>query len=313
MNFHATTTLIPTAGGAEDMWIPFGLPGQLILDKTIAYASGGGFTHTRPALALNQWRVYDPLIGAFLQPDGADLKSRLAPEGYVFARAAPTEFTDPSGLSSRLFYSFGDHLFNRLLEDGIGPGVSYQFDSSCNDEDRLTYMIAHNLAFLKLVICAKGICGSSRGKRAWLATLSLGEVHCRTANNYNTRFGPDGDWAPGVDGVLHSPTEGDAYALSREGPDGRSLFSAFALEDSSECLASVIAHEAVHRSIDILPVYGINPVHTALWPLLPFALPTSVRRTLHDEETFVENSVEDCFDCTGPMKPATGPVRWSAH
>jgi RHS repeat-associated protein len=57
-------------------------------------------THTRPPLMLNQWRVYDPLLGAYLQPDGLDRSGRTDPEQYTYARARGTTLSDPTGQES---------------------------------------------------------------------------------------------------------------------------------------------------------------------------------------------------------------------
>src|SRR4051812_15721440 len=62
-------------GRASDMWVPFGLAGQVILDGTEAGTVAAGQS-LRPELALNQLRAYDPLQGAFLQPDPADQSGR---------------------------------------------------------------------------------------------------------------------------------------------------------------------------------------------------------------------------------------------
>ncbi|MBP9204513.1 MAG: hypothetical protein KBG28_11140 [Kofleriaceae bacterium] len=103
---------VVTQVGGADMYMPFGLPGQLTLervatngatagvDSTAAYASGAGYAHTRPPLILNQWRVYDPLMGAYLQPDGLDRSGRTDPEQYTYARARGTTLSDPTGQES---------------------------------------------------------------------------------------------------------------------------------------------------------------------------------------------------------------------
>jgi YD repeat-containing protein len=65
-----------------NMWVPFALPGQIILEGTEAFA--GSTTTVRAPIALNQWRAYDPLLGAFLQSDSLDHRTRLTPEGYVY-------------------------------------------------------------------------------------------------------------------------------------------------------------------------------------------------------------------------------------
>nr|MBA3406108.1 RHS repeat protein [Gemmatimonadaceae bacterium] len=58
-----------------NMWVPFALPGQILLDGTAAF-SGASTTTVRPELSLNRWRGYDPMVGAFLQPDPTDTTAR---------------------------------------------------------------------------------------------------------------------------------------------------------------------------------------------------------------------------------------------
>lgn len=78
------------------MWVPFALPGQIVLERTLA-ANGA---ERRPPLALNGAREYDPRTARFLQPDPVDWLPREDPEGYVLARSDPMRWADPSGTLS---------------------------------------------------------------------------------------------------------------------------------------------------------------------------------------------------------------------
>lgn len=89
-------TLVGTS--QPNMWVPFGLPGQIILEGTDAHASSA--LAVRPAIALNQMRAYDPLTGAFLQPDPIDQTGRLNPEGYLYGRAEYVATFDTTGRKS---------------------------------------------------------------------------------------------------------------------------------------------------------------------------------------------------------------------
>jgi len=90
-------------------WIPFALPGQIVLGSEAV--TGTSTTTVRPSIALNGWRSYDPLFGAFLQPDTNDQSGTSWPEQYFLALNNPVAFQDRIGNSSQ-------------LEDAVRSGLS---------------------------------------------------------------------------------------------------------------------------------------------------------------------------------------------
>lgn len=166
-----------------EMWFPFGLPGQIILgptrvtgssgavlqDGTEAYASGAGGTWTRPPVALNQWRAYDPYMGAFLQPDPADPDGRMGPEGYAYAFNSPVNAADPRGDRGR----------SQLIRRGLPSGWGYHFgDSNCLMR-KTEIENAIDQAWTDVSNCRLGTCGEAGGagsnfRRQWIAALLTG-------------------------------------------------------------------------------------------------------------------------------------------
>jgi hypothetical protein len=163
--WRTTTT---QAGGPIDMWVPFALPGQLALSTTSAYASNGTTTHTRPSISLARWRSYDPLTGVSLQPDRADLASRLEPEGYVYARANAVSWHDATGDES-------EPMSGNVLGQQISPSCAHS---------REKILIAINYAILKIQGCTGSTCSvvqDNNTKRAWINRLATSGVHCPTS------------------------------------------------------------------------------------------------------------------------------------
>lgn len=80
-----------------DMYVPFSLPGQIVLEGTEATASGA-YSFTRPAIHLNGQREHDPFLGSFLQPDPLDVFAREDAEAYSAMGSNALANVDPTGL-----------------------------------------------------------------------------------------------------------------------------------------------------------------------------------------------------------------------
>ena len=170
-------------GSQIEMFVPFGLPGQVILDTmeiayddqgvvhqnigTEAFASGTSGTWIRPPIALNQWRSYDPIAGAFIQPDPADQRGRLNPEEYLLARGNPLYFVDPDGADSTPNES----------KEWFPSSFSVTWDESCSERKEV-YSRALQNAAMDIRKCTSGDCGNATIKRQLLFALSVGTYYC---------------------------------------------------------------------------------------------------------------------------------------
>jgi hypothetical protein len=206
---------------------------------TRAYASGTGGTWTRPPIALNQRRAYDPLLGAFLQADPADIDARLVPEGYAYARHNSVMGLDRSG--------------ERVDGRSIGSGsaiLNFGENSGCTANDQRTLENAAALAWKTITECYSGYCGGAgAGKRRWLAALSSGTTYCRRDFAYEGPGQPKG--APLLGG-LKSLGPG-LWSTATNSPDGREVYyygrtidSYWTPGEGPQCLAAMIAHERLH-------------------------------------------------------------------
>lgn len=291
-----------------EMWVPFGLPGQIVLGANVIYGNSNADrtvtwgtealvvdstdssgSSTRPAIALNQWRTYDPLLGGFLQPDRADEEGRLAPEAYLLARGNSVNVSDPSGMNTTL------------------PGA-FEFDSNCDSRDRLALTNASALAIVKLVTCFRGFCGQPIGKRKWTHAVSTGKVSCPKLT--------DREGLPISKGAVQLGKNYYAAAKTYYA-DMMSEYYPGVISDyyggRPECLAMIMAHEALHKSVmsdgGLLYKWEYNysdaighafPVQSwQTWYQRIFSVGT---REMH--ENFVDDATARCFNCkhtgTGP-------------
>lgn len=280
---------------AEMNWMPFGLPGQLVLRDTEAYASGteGGTTVTRfrAPLILNQWRAYDALTGTYLQPDGADVLGRSDPEGYAYARSSPVNTVDLSGAKSV------------RKKGSIGQSTSFP---GCTDSQNTALTNAISSALKKLATCKDGFCGFDGGaslRRNWLNSLAGLQMECVSplfgeASFDKTRMGAlDGTLVvnPGriwKSGQIPAPVLAfTSIGLAK--PRTAWGYAAF-LSTARFCLAALVAHEALHPVFrtfyadDLL----LNKPHQLLQDF--FGPPAY---TEQEREGMIENAPTDCKLC----------------
>lgn len=113
--------------------VPFRLPGQFALS-----AAEGGPTTTVGGLHENWNRVYDSIVGRYLQPDplgfpNAGEAARL-PNLYAYAESAPLERTDPTGLytlhGNCPLFGAAANLAAQVLGPP-GPG-GHNYNPACN-------------------------------------------------------------------------------------------------------------------------------------------------------------------------------------
>ena len=308
-----------------EIWVPFGLPGQVILGSTWAYgivaprrdtgfwqvgteafASGTGGTWTRPPIALNQWRAYDPLTGAFLQPDGADMEGRLMPEGYAYGRSSPTTMAD-----------FDGRRASSLAPLPAAKDLTYRLDGSCESGRGPNIDSALRQAILDIWSCSDGRCGEIAFRRQLLFALQTGTYYCVSGANdrvdvnhprqgkvrYKLRtdgngcidaFFADGprrgdrasDTSCGVDFNINIPGQ---YLAERQVVVGPSL-------GRHSCFKQVLVHEALHSSLKTLGNY-------------PSDVPDRHRKlgasglTDREEENVIDHVIEDCVNCTPGVDP----------
>jgi len=266
-------------GTMNEMWMPFGLPGHLLLEAmpiaqqapdvgptsnpgTEAFASNGTSAWTRSPLALNRWRAYDPFTASLLQPDPADAEGRLMPEGLVAFRSNSLLFQDPSGRESR---SGPDMLLGSTLG-------RYVFDESCTEENRLDIIAAAGRAYRKLSECTIGACGHETSKRNLIARLVNGvRFVCKKPPSPRWYLADDGGFvdinytAAGVaqQFVTRSLAVSTWPQEPKQRPGGRVTHMAMGVKqyEPDECMADTIAHEAYHDTIRRLPqtVFGSPP------------------------------------------------------
>jgi RHS repeat-associated protein len=242
------------------MWVPFGLPGQILLGGitvmdasdsgtnyqwgTEAYANGAGGTWTRPPLSLNRIRTYDPLLGEFLQPDPADQRGRSSPEGYAYARNSPLSLFDPTGADSSPM---------------MGGCTSTQQDALRG---------AINQAISGIETCRDGECGFPSGeaiRQDWIAALRATDwtIGCLKNDPIGQSIDREvyGYFAGASDDVFDADgTDDAAEAITLIAKNGVGRNQTVLVPDSflpvgspywsgnfSQCLAQRIAHEALHR------------------------------------------------------------------
>ncbi|HPH67874.1 MAG TPA: hypothetical protein PLF40_19080 [Kofleriaceae bacterium] len=306
---------------AEMLWVPFGLPGQLVLRDTDAYASGteSGATVTRyrAPIILNQWRAYDALTGTYLQPDGADVIGRLSPEGYVYAFSSPITVTDVSGGRGR-----GD-----LLRGAVPDYWQRNFDPSC-DAMKPALLNAINDAIDEIRDCRFGDCGKGDGslnfRRQWLMAMMTGNFLCATKGHpvqvpYSGTDGSEGTDTVAVDYLGHLQGAQSRFGFTRPGANSQLYDRYTVLGENFDggkketCLARVVAHEAAHAVYLTLPNYFLKHLGTAEQQnktyFFKFGNPYSIE-ALRDAEAKESNDryrkvdshgdievIEDCVKC----------------
>lgn len=221
---------------------------------------------TRPPIALNRVRVYDPLLSGFLEPDPSDLWRRI-PEGYVAFRNNAISYIDRTGASSK---PFSDYLL------GLSLG-GFEFDGNCNGVQQTAVITALGAAYRKLSDCRDGICGQATLRRNIMHDLSRARFFCNSSSWKRLENGrlvsryPDPEdllregWASTVvewhtdwrlrfdpvKGVMYPPH----YDLLRE--------TVFALtpeyfESGETCLTQTVVHEAAHGILRRVPAWAIE-------------------------------------------------------
>jgi RHS repeat-associated protein len=301
---------------APEMWVPFALPGQVQLDTTViyngldtnlevltttetwgtrAYASGTGGTWTRPPIALNRWRAYDPLATAFLQPDTMDQVGRLRPEGYAYGRNNPITLLDPTGFEAMPLVDAA--LADEPVRKIIGCSV---FKAQAISD-------AANAAAADILKCIKGLCGNDEFRRLWLWFLKKNEYSCKS-------FGQEtsGDMVVTWDGLIgYDAFTARAGAVTShwpgllpqtELPPGAFLYGL--RERGTHCLKRTLGHEAFHSALRNHP-QDIPANYRGYWILPPdvpwspedmngktrtAAIPLFVQETLAQEH-------ESCITC----------------
>ncbi len=238
-----------------EIWVPFGLPGQVVLGTTRIYPgstrdateaiamNGTNIAWFRPPIALNQWRAYDPLLGAFLQPDGADHEGRTDPEGYVYARHRPTNMIDPTG---RQAYWWNGSLLQHRAFDTCTPDHAWKLNNAIS-------------AAVKAVDeCSFGWCGPGNVsgedfKRMWKWYLRKADYLCYYKGQTYRDIEGDLWWIDTSSGKYfsghwvqrtHTPP---FLAIDNAFTEPYVDLSVHVSEGAfSECLKQVIAHEAWH-------------------------------------------------------------------
>ncbi|MDQ3341016.1 MAG: hypothetical protein M4D80_38145 [Myxococcota bacterium] len=234
-----------------EMWVPFGLPGQVILGSTWAYgitpprrgtgfwqggteafASGAGGTWTRPPIALNQWRAYDPLSGSFLQPDQIDQEGRLSPEGYAYGRSRPVVSFDRNGL---------------YTTDGCSPAKQHEIRHAINE------------AWIDIQTCAAHAC-ASRGadilRRQWSNALMSTNYICLDTEVSIPGIARNMSYGFVVreqDGALMGWHERDFTGYAATQTDTGDTFLTQFSNKNTPCLKQLLAHETLHRALYLTP------------------------------------------------------------
>lgn len=288
-----------------EMWVPFGLPGQIVLGETMIYgraqpawgteAVGGDSNATwkRPAIALNRWRAYDPLLGAFLQPDRADVLGRNDPEGYTYGRNAPADIADRTGQETT----------PRTI---VAPVFKFP-KATCGDIEAVGLTSAVNRSLIKLTTCFKGECGTADGEnlvREWMNLLATSQWVCvektadlsdvpETLDEKTGTLIENGQPALGFNDAARTdePIYLSPYAFgARPGGELRGF--------EGNCLASVVAHEVLHRAIRTVQKGAISYLEHAqgIFSSNPVFSDTPKKRK-RNEEGWVQRIVKECDIC----------------
>lgn len=253
-NAEGAREMVGTAQPA--MWVPFGLAGQLILDGTEASSAVG--STARPSIALNQLRAYDPLLGAFLQPDAADQASRLLPEGYLYGRGDPIGHVDRSGARAKR----NTHGIDKL----IPKGWELHYDNSCAAKQK-EFEQATTDAINAVWGCPDGQCGGALGenvRRQWIFAMLTGTYFCPTeGHDVTATYGAQRTetWSvypstdkhyPGMIQYKKMPALAATLIVYQGNTLGGRL-TAFGTNFQGSCLAQTLAHEALHGVVATIP------------------------------------------------------------
>jgi RHS repeat-associated protein len=244
-----------TVGGGDSMFMPFGLPGHLMIEE-----SGRDGIGSRVPIAIVGGRPYDPRHQLWLTPDPADREYRVAHEGYSYARANPLALADPTGNDS---FTYWRPLVPVAFQP-LGPGRTIYIDKSCEDAG---VEIANALAtaISKIENCTSGACGFPGGqalRRQWLAALSWGEYHCpkKGMRAYarsgqllgGTYAGPEHEGWVWQDAPDNSSMALNIHRTALGMMDRAVLVSPRAQHESTCGLAGTLAHEAMHTVMGTL-------------------------------------------------------------
>jgi hypothetical protein len=241
-----------------DMWVPFALSGQLIVEHTEA-APTSAASSVRPSIVLNQLRAYDPLFGSFLQPDPADQSSRLLPEGYLLARGDYLGHTDSSGAKSSIRQEYSKLIW---------PGWELAYDISC--ADRVNALeTAIDQAIADIDACRLDKCGAAGFaqslRKQWIFALLTGMNYCVKPNRnvqlstFVTPVKAD------ADGYIKDRFGARAFAGTNMVYNGtplggrQTVFGSAAFGPTAPCLTETVAHEAMHGVFMTLPLSLISP------------------------------------------------------
>lgn len=242
-----------------DMWVPFGFRGQIILDGTETHA---GIAGTRPAIAVNHWRTYDPFVGAFLQPDPADRTGRLLPEGYLYGRGDYLGNVDPSGAET-----LSD------LKKKIPRGWALDIDSSCDYESK--YRDGGNLKqkvdllngdmaariIKDIDDCKIGKCGDKFAgpniKRQWKFALLTGKYYCARQGLPITTLRHTYDVNPSGK-IVDTQDWGQASSYTEMGYVLGERVTIFGENPNAACWAQEVGHEALHGVMKTIPMSYIR-------------------------------------------------------
>jgi YD repeat-containing protein len=289
-------------GSVPEIWVPFGLPGQIILGaQVVAYttnidegapdsvtrygtearAQGTGGDWTRPPIALNRWRAYDPLFGAFLQPDPFDLAGSDSPEGYLYGRSSIPNTSDALGLRTW---------------------------SECSDRQHFVWAWAMIGAYFDIIKCTSGECGFPGGndlRRKWAyAVLNYDHVLCVNKRTKGYYFDEeDGSFTRDP---LKDPIGG--YAMTGFTPAGQTkVLVGYFKNIKHICPKEIIAHEALHIANRGLSFGVADPSSPwgGVWSLqdgLGVSAPPPDYVDDYDdksEEQWVTHTARECIDCGG--------------
>lgn len=307
------------SGSIDEMWVPFGLPGQVVLQAmpiaqqvggggptsnpgTEAFASGSGSTWTRPPIALNQVRAYDPLSGQFLLPDPSDLAGRFAPEGMQAFRNSPVVFADPSGSDSIPF----------TPREFFPSSFTMTFDVSCGDVES-KYRQAIIDAARDLKECDKEECADPVFKRQLLYALSVGTYYCvapgrplsletremgvRTITNY--QVGPNAnvrswrDFGARGNFVEQRPFNAQNVNLPGELAPQRRII----VGPHRQCPERLLAHEAFHTSYNtLLPGQSYDLAASSFFNV-DGAQMRGHKMSYRETEDRIDRTIEACVQC----------------
>jgi RHS repeat-associated protein len=275
--------------GGRKIFIPFALPGQLIVDGTEVAGEGGA----RPELVLNQNRAYDPLTGTFLQPDPADIYYRTDPEGYTAFRSSPVNIIDPDGARSIL------NLFLPPYEPTFGTPAG---GVPCSPLHQAYLTNLANDAIKEVLSCTSGACGEiSNFAAEWAREILSVPIRCGYRENVHLRgLKIDGS------GKVVFPGRGTARAFYTPWDHSMTL-SPYVIRvvgkgapwraHARSCSAAAIAHEALHSLYDRWPASDYvfaDPSFNTWKGMMPGPVSAHMNGNQQNEEI---KAFRPCFAC----------------